>query len=600
MEFSLALNVLTLYNIVFIQEFKVTPMDPKTYFSQPQSTQQRHYEALRAFYHEKQKPEHIAKTFGLSPAYFKKLRALFRAKLNQGEDPVFLPKQKGPSRRYTSQTTIEKIIAWRKKNHSIADIKASLHAEEQDVSLDTIDKILKEAGFAPLIKRTRQERLAMQAPSTLPAPKSTSLDIKDEVFTTELNAGPLIFLPLLEELGLIELIKACDFPSTKTLSDVQYILSFLALKLMGGERWSHDTLWNFDRALGLFAGLNVLPKSTALSTYSYRVSRQSNLKLLTAFSKRFESESDGEFNLDFKAIPHWGDASVLEKNWCGSRGKAVKSILSVIVQNPASGMLSYADADIKHRNQNNAVLEFVDFWKAGHGVVPKMLIFDSRFTTYENLSRLNQDGIQFLTLRRRGKNLIQKINAISENEWQKIQVTRSKGKKQTIRVYDNLISLRHYEGELREIIITEHGHQKPAFLITNDLTADLKLLVKKYARRWLVEQEIAEQVAFFHLNHPSSSIVVKVDFDLTLSLLAHNLYRLLAKELSGFEASTADTICRNFLLNGARIEVKDNKIMVQLKKKTHLPILLNTTWMKQLTHLSWHGLHITYAGWTVS
>jgi hypothetical protein len=575
-------------------------MDPKTYFSQPKTTQQRHYEALRAFYHEKQKPEQIAKIFGLSPAYFKKLRALFRAQLNQGVDPVFLPKQKGPSRRYINQSTIEKIVALRKQNHSIADIKASLHAEEINVSLDTIDKILKDEGFAPLMKRTRKERLAIQAPSILPAPKSMTLNIKNEVFTTELNAGPLIFLPVLEELGIIDLIKQCDFPSTKTISDIQYLLAFLALKLMGGERWSHDTLWNFDRALGFFAGLNVLPKSTALSTYSYRVSRRSNLKLLTALSKRFESESDGEFNLDFKAIPHWGDASVLEKNWCGSRGKAVKSILSVIVQNPASGMISYTDADIKHQNQNNAVLEFVDFWKAGHGAAPKMLIFDSKFTTYKNLSQLNQDGIQFLTLRRRGKYLIQRVNTIPEDVWQKIQVTRSKGKKQTIRVYDNLISLRHYEGELREIIITDHGHQKPAFLITNDLTTDLKSLVKKYTRRWLVEQEIAEQVAFFHLNHPSSSIVVKVDFDLTLSLLAHNLYCFLAKELSGFESSTAETICRNFLANGAKIEIKDNQVIVQLKKKTHLPILLNTSWMKQATSLQWHGLTITFAGWTVS
>ncbi len=42
--------------------------------------------------------------------------------------------------------------------------------------------------------------------------------------------------------------------------------------------------------------------------------------------------------------------------------------------------------------------------------------------------------------------------------------------------------------------------------------ADAGKLVKKYAGRWLVEQEIAEHVAFFNLNNPSSSIVVKVDF----------------------------------------------------------------------------------------
>ena len=79
-----------------------------------------------------------------------------------------------------------------------------------------------------------------------------------------MNAGPLVFLPLIEELGIIDIIKGCAFPATQDISDVQYILSFLALKLMGGARWSHDTLWNLDRALGFFAGLNVLAKINSI------------------------------------------------------------------------------------------------------------------------------------------------------------------------------------------------------------------------------------------------------------------------------------------------------------------------------------------------
>jgi len=96
---------------------------------------------------------------------------------------------------------------------------------------------------------------------------------------------------------------------------------------------------------------------------------------------------------------------------------------------------------------------------------------------------------------------------------------------------------------------------------------DIRKVVKKYARRWLVEKEIAEQVVFFNLNNPSSSIVVKVDFDLTLSLLAHNLYRVLANNLPGFEHCTAATISRKFLETGARIKVENREIVVSLKKK---------------------------------
>lgn len=287
------------------------------------------------------------------------------------------------------------------------DIKAILEAEGQHISLDTIDKILKVEGFAPLPKRTRKERLEVKIPSKIEAPQSAPLEIQDEEFSTKKGAGPLIFLPLIEKLGIVQSIRAVHFPQTNVLSDVSMVLSFLALKILGNERLSHDTTWNMDRALGLFAGLNVLPKSGTLSTYSYRVKRSSNRKFLLGLSDIFKDTEleQGEFNLDFKAIPHWGEASILEKNWSGSRTKTIKSLLSLIVQDPSIGFLSYTNAEIKHRNQNEAVIDFVDFWKEGRGIAPKMLVFDSKFTTYKNLSKLNEskESIKFLTLRRRGK-----------------------------------------------------------------------------------------------------------------------------------------------------------------------------------------------------
>ena len=120
-------------------------------------------------------------------------------------------------------------------------------------------------------------------------------------------------------------------------------------------------------------------------------------------------------------------------------------------------------------------------------------------------------------------------------------------------------------------------------------------VVKKYARR-----EIAEQIVFFNLNNPSSSIVVKVDFDLTLSLLAHNLYRILASHLPGFEHCAVETINRKFLETGARIKIKGKEITVKLKKKTHLPILFEVPWMHQTNQLSWIGVKIRYMQGTAS
>ncbi len=76
------------------------------------------------------------------------------------------------------------------------------------------------------------------------------------------------------------------------------------------------------------------------------------------------------------------------------------------------------------------------------------------------------------------------------------------------------------------IAIFGSGRIKPALIITNDFDLSIEHIVRKYARRWIVEKTISEQIEFFHLNRLSSAMVIKVDFDLTMSILAYNLYSL--------------------------------------------------------------------------
>jgi hypothetical protein len=578
-------------------------MTPKAFFSLLRCARQRQYEALKAFYHDEVPAAEVAARFGFTASYFKKLCSDFQRQLRQGGNPFFLDPKPGPKQRRSSEALVEQVVALRKRNYAITDIKATLEAKGQRVALDTIDKILKAEGFAPLPKRTRQQRLTVLPPSTLTAPRCERLHFIDQTFTTTTGAGPLVFLPLLAQLNIVPAIKQAGFPSTRELSELNSLLSLLALKLMGIKRWSHDTAWHLDRSPGLFAGLNVLPKAATLASYSYRVSRAMNRTLLLALTQAFQDEREhGEFNLDFKAIAHWGDESVLDKHWSGSRGRALKSVLALIVQDPDTGQLAYTNADIATADQSDAILEFVDFWTQGRGQAPKLLVFDSKLTTYRHLDQLNQSSppIRFLTLRRRGKRLLQRIATLPEAQWQTVTVERTKGQRQTLRVHDGTCTLDHYQGDVRQVILTEHGRQRPTFLITNDFALPLKQVVQKYARRWLVEQEIAEQIVAFHLNSPSSSIVVKVDLDLTLSLLAHNLYHRVALNLPGFEHCTVETLNRKFLENGATVSIRGDTVAVELNKKTHLPILFELPWMTTTTPLPWMGLNIRYTSGTVS
>ena len=147
--------------------------------------------------------------------------------------------------------------------------------------------------------------------------------------------------------------------------------------------------------------------------------------------------------------------------------------------------------------------------------------------------------------------------------------------------------LKGYDKKIRQLAIAGQGLILPALIITNDFDLPNETIIRKYARRWLVEQEIDEHLQFFHLNRLSSSMVIKVDFDLTMSILAHNLYRLLAADLPGFNHSNAVSLFEKFMDNGGQLRIDEEAVTVRLKKKRHLPLLLTALERFQNQPISW-------------
>ena len=69
-------------------------------------------------------------------------------------------------------------------------------------------------------------------------------------------------------------------------------------------------------------------------------------------------------------------------------------------------------------------------------------------------------------------------------------------------------------------------------------------------------------------------MVIKVDFDLTMSILTYNIFKLLAMDLDRYEKLSPQSLYEMFLDNSADIEIKDEEIIVALKKKRNLPLVL--------------------------
>jgi len=95
--------------------------------------------------------------------------------------------------------------------------------------------------------------------------------------------------------------------------------------------------------------------------------------------------------------------------------------------------------------------------------------------------------------------------------------------------------------------------------------------------------------------------VVKVDFDLIMTVLAHNLYRLFAQNIDGYSHCEAKTIFNKFILNAGEITISLSDISVKLKRKRTLPLILeNLTGSESLTYPWLHSrrLLISSANYT--
>jgi hypothetical protein len=566
------------------------------FFLNPTDKKHLYYEALRKSFVENLSDRAICRIYQLKFNSFRSLKRDFRKMVAAGKNPaeLFFASSKAGKREKTQPAVCQKIIALRVKNLSVPDIKAILSSEGIHISLWKIDRILKEHNFPVLARRTQQNKQQIVVPDEFKPPESCGLEFPICEKFESLNGSVFLLYPLLKEINISKIVSESGYPSTKQISALNAVLSFLALKLIDTKRLSHSNDYSLDRGLGLFAGLNVLPKNAWFGSYSYRINRKMNVNFLKALNHEVEKQqpSSGDFNLDFTTIPHWGEASVLENNWSATRRIGLKSVFALLVQEQDNKLLKYGDAEIKHTNQSDAILEFIDFYKPGGNKI-NCLIFDSKFTKYRNLNQLNKANIKFLTLRRRSKNLIAQIENIDKEHWKRVRLSKKfRRKYRNLLVYETEITLDDYEGQLRQLAIKNSGRENPAFIITNDFNLSLKETIIKYARRWLVEQEISEQIEFYHLNRLNSSIVVKVDFDLTMSILADTMYKLFSEQIPGFQESRADGIYRSFIKNYSHFHIEDKPekiIKITLNKKVHLPLLYETDWFSKGTKIPWLG-----------
>ena len=227
-----------------------------------------------------------------------------------------------------------------------------------------------------------------------------------------------------------------------------------------------------DEGLALFAGLNVIPKRSFLADYSCRIDPVCFPRLMRhwfdALSKAGLARGTS-FDLDFHTIPHHGNDPLLEKHYVSKRSRRQKGVLAFLAHDADTRVFCYANAAIRKEDQADEILNFVIFWKQRNGHYPEEVIFDSKLTTYAKLNWLNGQDIHFITLRRRSPQLLQAIAAAPSSAWRRIELEGVSRLYKTPRIWEQRVCLPDYDVPIRQIVITELGHEEPTILLTNQL-----------------------------------------------------------------------------------------------------------------------------------
>ncbi|MGB8952676.1 MAG: transposase [Candidatus Aminicenantales bacterium] len=543
-------------------------------FLQPVNTTQRHYEALRAYFVDGLPSAEAAARFGYTAGSFRILVHQFR---QNPDRPFFLPPAREVRPRAKQKRLRNAVVALRKQNLSIYDISRVLSREEEAISPAKVAEMLQAEGFARLPRRLDEERPEGPRPTIAEVADVRELDFSPRQFRTKFG-GLFLFVPWLVSSQLDAMARRAGLPGSKMVPAGCALRSLLGLKLFGNARHSHVMSHVLDEGLALFAGLNVVPKRSFLTEYSCRIAPHCYPKLMRAWfdaAGQLGLEWGTSFDLDFHTIPFHGEDALVEKHYVSKRSRRQKGVLAFLAQDGDRRVFCYANADLRKEHQNDEILRFVSFWKQRTGQLPGELIFDSRLTTYANLSRLNRQGIDFITLRRRSAQMLREIAGHPASAWRRIELDGVSRAYRTPRILDQRIALPDYEGPLRQLVVTDLGHEDPTLLLTNQLGRSPAKLIERYAQRMLIENGIEDGIDFFHMDALSSAVALKVNCDLQLTLMASSLYRLLGSRIGhGYETAKSQHIFRDFVDATATVVLTERAIEVHFQKRAHNPLLL--------------------------
>ena len=153
-------------------------------------------------------------------------------------------------------------------------------------------------------------------------------------------------------------------------------------------------------------------------------------------------------------------------------------------------------------------------------------------------------------------------------------------------LHEDIIKLKDVNTKVRQIAIRNIGDDELTLLITIDLTTP----AKNYSPLRRTHEHRKRTRRLHQRLRPRRALQrrpAQRRLDTTLTVIAGNLYRLFARDLTRYQTATPDTIWRHFLDDPGTLHVTDHSVTCALNLRSHHPQLIDAGYADLKTPIPW-------------